>query len=410
MNDGVDDGDESEENLLSSFTGREGTIYLIDIAIFENVEQFRLCLDCIEADLLKNILTNARDLVSVVFYNTQSNPPPSVELTEGGDTGTVVPPNCAIFIPLKPLSKDLIQYFKSFRQSDDFFNFNEVYGSSNGSCFAEALWLCSRLIIRCNYRLFDSKIILFTNNELPHMPGTREQQQAFVRAKDLLENKISIELVPLVDEFDLEPFYKEFLSTVEGIELDQFRCDNPIDQRYKLLNRHHRTNDRKSCLRHINFELTDDISMSCDIYSFTRNARKPNAIKMFRENKEVVLAKRSYVVDERSPENPTEVVPRKVLTSQLFKSQLICGKEILISPEEMIAMKTIQSTGMRLLGFKSLQELKPRWMIKHCLFLYPNERKINGSTTLFRALWEKCLEKQKYALCTITLRRFTPPK
>lgn len=398
----VEDGEEDTLNSYNSFTGRGSVIYLIDAHI-DNDDQFRLCLDCIEADLLKNILINPRDLVSVVFYNTHKNPPPSTQLTEGEDTNTVVPPNCAIFIPLKPLSKDLIQYFKNFHESDDFFNFRGLYGSSNGSYFSEALWLCSRLIMRCNYRLFDSKIILFTNNELPHSVG--EQQQAFIRARDLYDNQISVDLVPLVDEFDLDPFFKEFLSAVEGTEPEEFRCDLPIDQRFKLINRLHRRNYRKSCLRHINFEFVNDVSMSCDIFSLTRNAKKPNSVKILRENKEVVLAKRSYFVYEENSENPV-----KVLTSQLCKSQEICGKPILFSPEEIIAMKTIQAPGLRLLGFKPLNRLKQRWMIKHSWFLYPNEKRIGGSTILFRALWEKCLEKQKYALCTIILRRCTPPK
>lgn len=262
---------------MTAFTGREGTIYLIDAGkyanapdknIVENEEQFRLCLECIEADLLKSILIHPRDLVSVVFYNTLHNPPPSTTLTEGEDM-SLVQNNCAIFIPLKPLSKDLIQYFKNFRESDDFFGFVQKYGSSNESTFCDALWLCSRLNIRCNYKLMNSKILLFTNNELPHLNGTQEQQKAFVLAKDLFENDINVELVPMVDEFDVEPFYKEFLSAVLGIEQDQFRCHGPVDQRFQLLNRLYRANYRKSCLRHVNFELADSVAMACDIYRYT---------------------------------------------------------------------------------------------------------------------------------------------
>lgn len=427
-NDDVIDGD--EENVAPKFTGREGTIYLIDATIFGDVEQFRECLDCIEADLLKNILINARDLVSVVFFNTLHSPPASTKLTQGVEDTTVIPANCAVFIPLKPLSKDLIQYFKSFRESSDLFDFATTYGISNGSCFSEALWLCSRLIIRSNYKLNHSKIILFTNNVLPHMPGTQEQQQAFVRAKDLCDNNIVVDLVPMVDDFDFEPFYKEFICTVEDIEPEQFRCEKPVDQRFKLLHRMYRPNYQKSCVRHINFELAEGVAMSCDVHSFTRTAKKPNAVRMNRENREVVVGKRAnFIVEPNSHnenrdrhgdedgigdgvrdgnENVTEL--RKVMPSQLFKSQNIGGKEILFSADEVVAMKSIQSTGFRLLGFKPLNQLKQRWMVKHCQFLYPNEKKIHGSTTLFRALWQKCWEKQKYALCTVTMRRNAAPE
>lgn len=45
-------------------TGREGTIYLVDANLFADVEQFRLCLQCIQASMLNKVLTNHRDLVS----------------------------------------------------------------------------------------------------------------------------------------------------------------------------------------------------------------------------------------------------------------------------------------------------------------------------------------------------------
>lgn len=413
-NDGIEDGDDVDENLLTTFNGREGTIYLIDVGKYGNQpensiitdnEQFMLCLDCIEADMLKSILINPKDLVSVVFYNTQFSPPASNLFVEDEAINTVTPSNCAVLIPLRPLNKDLIQYFKSFKESNDFFEFEHTFGSSDESCFSEALWLCSRLFIQSNYKLSASKILLFTNNELPHPNGTQEQQQAFIRAKDLCENNVSVELVPMVDEFNIEPFFKEFLCAVDEIDDDQLHLMCPKDQRYQLLNRIYRANFRKACLRHLNFEIADGISMSCDVFSFTRSAKKPNTIKMFRSNNEIVIGKRSYVVN-----NPETDDDRKILPGELFKSQTICGKEIVFNPMEVIAMKSMQNPGIRLLGFKPLDQLENRWMIKHCLFLYPNEKKAIGSTTLFRAIWEKCLEKQMFALCALTMTRISSPK
>lgn len=378
--------------------------------IFENKDHFLTCLDCIEADLLKGIMINARDLVSVVFYNTLNSPAPDHRFAEDSGVSTVVPTNCAVLIPLKPLSKDLIQYFKSFKDSEDFFDFDRKYGSSDESCFHEALWLCSRMMSQSNYKLGTSKVILFTNNELPHPDKTNEQTQAISRAGDLLQNNIYVELVPMVDDFDTNPFFKEFLCAVEGIGNDKFTFYCPKDQRYRLQNRVYRANYKNSCLRHLNFELADGVAMACDIFSFTRTAKKPNAVKMFRSNNEMVIAKRCHVVEEKNPEDEDKMVHRKVLPGELYKSQTICSKEIVFSPAEVINMKSLQNPGLRLLGFKSLDQLRPRWMIKHCLFLYPNEKKTIGSTTLFRALWEKCLEKEKFALCTLTMRRVATPK
>lgn len=374
-----------------------------------------MCLDCIEADLLKNILVNPKNLVSVVFYNTLHSPKPSATFIDDECVNTLVPANCALFIPLKPISKQLIQYFKNFKDSEDLFDFDGKYGSSDGSCFSEALWLCSRLIIQSNYKLATSDIILCTNNELPHPNTSKEQQQAIARAKDLRENNVMVYILPMLDVFDFEPFYNEFISEVQGWEED-LKTQKPEDLRYRILNRAHRAHHWK-CLRHLNFELTEGVAMACDIYSLTRNAKKPGTVKMFRSNNEVVVGKQSYyvegqnqIVDEQNPDEDVEMEQRKILPGELFKSQIVCGEEVKFGPDEIIKMKSIQSTGLRLLGFKPLNELQPRWMLKHCLFMYPNEKVITGSTVLFRTLWEKCMEKQKYALCTLTMRRATLPK
>lgn len=424
-NDGIEDADEND--VFERLSGRQGIIYLIDAgkytndpekSIVQNDKQFRECLDCIEADLLKNISVNPKNLVSVVFYNTLHSPKPDAAFVDDEGVNTLVPANCALFIPMKPISKELIQYFKNFKYSDDLFDFHGKFGSSDGSCFSEALWLCSRLIIQSNYKLVQSEIVLCTNNELPHPNTSKEQQQAIARAKDLRENNIGIYMLPMVDEFDFQPFYNEFICEVFGDEDDYQRIQKPTDQRYRLMNRVQRAYYQKSCLRHLNFELTEGVAMACDIYSLSRNAKKPGTVKMFRSNNEVVVGKRSYYVegqnqtvdDNEGMDEEVEVVQRKVLPGELFKSQTVCGEEIQFGPDEIIKMKSIQSPGLRLLGFKPLDELQPRWMLKHCLFMYPNEKKITGSTVLFRTLWEKCMEKQKYALCTLTMRRATLPK
>lgn len=42
---------------------------------------------------------------------------------------------------LSTMSKDTIAYMKHFKESDDFFDFKNRYGSATSENFAEALWL-----------------------------------------------------------------------------------------------------------------------------------------------------------------------------------------------------------------------------------------------------------------------------
>lgn len=326
----------------------------------------------------------------------------------------MVPANCAAFIPLAQINKDLIEYFKDFRESETFFDFNEKYGVSTRSSFCDALWLCSRLIIRSNYKLMYSTIYIFTNNEQPHMPGTTELQQTFVRGKDLVDNNISVELVPMVEEFNMEPFYKEFLCCVLELEPEQFRYKTPKEQQMELLNRLFRRNYRRGCLRHMLWDLGNGLNISCDIFSFTRAASKPTAIHMMRSTNEIIVSKRCCVIEEPVPdtehdENP-QFTEKRVKPDELLKYQSIAGKDIMFRPNELKAMRHLMDPGLRLLGFKPITELKPHWMVKQSYFLYPSESKMKGSTKLFRVLWQRCLAKQVYALCVLVMQQNTSPR
>lgn len=325
----------------------------------------------------------------------------------------MVPANCAVFIPLVEINKDLIQYLKDFRDSETLFNFNKMYGVSTRSSFCDALWLCSRLIIRSNYKLMGSTIFLFTNNEQPHMPGTTELQQTFVRGKDLVDNDINVELVPMVEEFNMEPFYKEFLCCVLELEPEQFRYRTPKEQQMALINRLFLRNYRRGCLRHMQMDLGNGMNISCDIFSFTRAANKPTAIHMLRNTNEIIVAKRFHVIEETVPGTEHDENPQfteKGVPVGLLKYQSIAGKDVIFRPTEVMAMRQLMDPGLRLLGFKPITELKAHSMVKQSYFLYPSEGKIKGSTKLFRVLWERCLAKQVYALCVLVMQQNTSPR
>lgn len=439
----MDDDDVSEELYSPNHGGREATIYLIDAqSISTDEHQFRGCLECIEQDMLKNIAENPKDLAAVVFYNTENCPAPK----DVAEDDEVLPtaPRCAIFMSLKPLSKQSVAYFKNFKSSEDFFDFQKTYGTNPNGKFADALWLCSRLFMRCSYKPSAKTIILFTNNEQPHMPGSTDLQETMRSAKDLMETDTAVWLVPMNNEFDSELFYKEFLCRVADEELDAFRPVEPESRRDMLLNRITRKNYRKKCLRHINLVLGEGLEISCDLHSFIKLTKKPSAIKMLRDTNDVLIAKRSYEVPNSDPmsETPIQVnadaetpqmgsasqvgsarqidpagmapprmdTGRKLLPGELFKYQEIGGQEVAFSAEELTTLKTLVPPGLRLLGFKPIETLPPRCFVKCCVFLSPSDDVIKGSTKLFRALWEKCLEKGVYALCTLTYRRKVAPR
>lgn len=315
-------------------------------------------------------------------------------------------------MPMNPLSKSHIQYFKSFKNSNDYFDFKNKYGSAPAttSSFSEALWLCSRMFMSCGYKLNFSNIVLFTDNALPHGPTEPEFQQSFVRANDLQKTNVNVLLVPLVDDFDMEPFFKEFICTVTDVDSDAFRHESPKEQRATMKNRVYQKFYRTMCQRYLSVSLADGLEFACGIYTFTRNTKIPSSVKILAETNDVVVDKRSYMGEVYNEETNDMEFTQKLLPGELFKCNDIGGKEVIFSAEEVTSMRALVPPGMRVLGFKPLSVLPERCFIKKLAFLYPAEDRIKGSAKLFRALWEKCLEKEKYILCVLTYRRKVPPR
>lgn len=419
--------------------GYKATIYVIDANLTkfdDEKEAFKQCLDCIEADMLKSILESPKDLAAILFYNTEKSTLPKrtdIDLSSFSQSE-----NCSIFLPLAKLCKDSILHLKNFIQSDDYFDFENEYGTSDKNSFVEILWMCSKMLSLCRRKLSSTNILVFTNDEQPYTPGSTELQQTYIRAKDLCEINAEISIVPCVDVFDYDLFFKEFLCIANDTDIESFRAISPIEQRRALLSRFFQRNSGRTCNRHLLLKVTKDIGISCDVHSFIQKAWKPKTVQIHRDTNEVVVSKRGYFVKPqndvyagigdddadindddddgfnrsrtiRSVNNNPDNEPTRVLPGEYIMYQEICGKAIAFEPDELKKLKLMLRPGINLLGFKPIETLKPRFFIKHCQFLYPNDKWIDGSTKLFRALWEKCLEKRKYALCTLILRRADAP-
>ena len=64
----------------------------------------------------------------------------------------------------------------------------------------------------------------------------------------------------------------------------------------------------------------------------------------------------------------------------------------------MSKIKTLDSPGIKLLGFKSINSIKPYYNIRESYFIYPNENISNGSGQLCDALIKQMSNKNKCAI------------
>ncbi|XP_053657826.1 X-ray repair cross-complementing protein 6 [Anopheles marshallii] len=405
--------DDEDDEYEEAFAGRAGVILAVDCAgyMFEqegdSETRFIEVLHIIEATMRNKVVANETDLVGVVFYNTKNNPAPESE--DEVQPGLVAPRQCAIYIPLGSTSAEMIRKVRGMRESSDLCGFDTKYGHSEGTSLSNVLWLCSRIFSHCGYKLCQSTIILFTSNDTPHDSSSNEYQQALVKARDLQQKDIFVDLVPMSSKFNCDKFYKEFLCTVLAEDMNDFEPPVYEASKARLLHRLFVKSYKKRSMAHLKWHLSDDVALGVNVYTLRRSPRYPKKVRLLRSTNEVIVSKRVHMTSTISEDGEQETT-KIILPGEQRKSITIGGEKVSFKPDEVTHMKQLLPPGIRLLGFKPASAIDPTNQIRSSLFLYPNEGYINGSTTLFRALYEKCLEKNQVAFCMLTMRRKQPSK
>lgn len=409
------DGDEGEEGQEQYSTGgRDGLIFVIDANedMFDEHESkpalFRKCLECIESTMMNMIISSERDNLAILFYNTKNCPKPRNETEEEKTKWFSNFKNCAVFISMRTISKELIQQVRNLKESDDLEDFSTVYGHSTQPVnMSEVLWVCSKLITTCDYNMQTSTIILFTNRDQPHPKNSTEFLQAFKRAKDLSKFSLAFDVIPMSQDFVHDHFYKDLVSTITQDDPESYVAYSMTQAVENLMLRKFRKDYRKKCNRHLKMSIGDGILFGVALYNLTGKVKLPKRLKLFRESNEVLVSKRSYIIGAYDEELNEYNYSRaeKLMPSQIRKSQQLGGEKITFTADEVSSMKQLMEPGIRLLGFKPKSKISLHQYLTSADFLFYDESLITGSATLFRGLWEKCLAKDKVAICAMASRR-----
>ena len=67
----------------------------------------------------------------------------------------------------------------------------------------------------------------------------------------------------------------------------------------------------------------------------------------------------------------------------------------------MRAIKKFDKVGMTLMGFKPRSYLKPYHNVKHSMFVYPDEKKVVGSSQCADALIKEMIRKERIAIVRV---------
>ncbi|GFO03782.1 ATP-dependent DNA helicase 2 subunit 1, partial [Plakobranchus ocellatus] len=281
--------------------------------------------------------------------------------------------------------------------------FSKEFGHSPTFSLSDALWTCMNMFSKAegSQKLGSKRVMLFTNNDNPHAASATMRQQAEAKASDLNNNGIDLELMHLQNPgevFDINKFYKAllFMDDDEITELP-----DPAERMEELLQRVRSKDHKKRALRRIPFSLGESLSFSVGVYTLVRSCPKPSAVKLTkRENAELKSNSKVY-----HPDTGDLLMPQDLKKAQTYGNRKICFEN-----DEVAELKRFDPTGLYLMGFKPRSCLKKYHHVKPAQFLYPDENKISGSTTLFTAFLKKCLDRDVTPICKYIPGRNFPPK
>lgn len=275
--------------------------------------------------------------------------------------------------------------------------FQKTFGGHSSCNWEEAFWLVGTIFNNFDKKFGEKTLFTLTDTDQPFDSGdatkSRRIQQKW---KDLTDNDIRVQLLPLSADFDGEKFWNQCAEN--QVSFSKESADQLLEE---LLLNIRRKEYKKRATANIPFCLGGDVEFSVGIFTTIAPARVPSAVHLEREKNEEVATKTSYFNEETG---------EKLLPSDMTKFQTYGGKRIALDFDEVEQLRRLQPAGMTLLGFKPISSLKPEYHYRTSQFIYPDEKSVKGSTRVFRALLDRCLKIQVTPICRIVPRRNMPPR
>jgi len=289
------------------------------------------------------------------------------------------------------------------------------------------LLFCANQIFTTKAPNFSSRrLFLVTDNDNPHANSRDARNSAAVRAKDLYDLGVTIELFPISHPdrdppyiFDRRKFYNDIVySTVPSdpdapVPLNQdvapassSTTPDGITLLQSLLSSiASRAAPRRAQFSNLPFEIGPRLRISVKGYIILIRQQPKRTSYIYLppdgENPQIAIDSGTLVADDTA---------RTVEKSEVRRAYKFGGETVTFSLEEMARIKDFGDPVLRIIGFKPLDAL-PIWAsLKPSTFIYPSEEDYIGSTRTFSALHQKLLTARKFALAWSIPRRNASPR
>ena len=354
-------------------------------------------LNVTENFLKSKIISNQNDLFGIILFNTSKA---NNELNFEGVNVLfkIEAPNAFNIKKIKMMSQNCDPEINQEKYKQEL---NEIFPSIENNpnklnFLNNAMWIAQSLLKTYEKKNYKRRIFIFTDNDDP-ISNPQEKNICIQRAKDMNDSDISIELFPMNFDnrvFNLNNFYSQiipanYMDDIDGGSDNILSIEQCTDRLRELTKRIRQKEIKKRTLGKVPFYLTNNTKIYMNIYSCIKKSNKGRVFNVDAKTNKLLKIATSLICKDTG----SELYPEQVGTYHLYGN-----KKIPFTKEEMNKIKFLEEPGIKLMGFKSIERIKPYYNIRESYFIYPNEIYSNGASKLIDALIKQMLNKKKCAI------------
>ncbi|KAK2010880.1 Ku70 protein [Colletotrichum eremochloae] len=366
-------------------------------------------LKCAYHLMQQRIISNPRDMMGILFFGTEKS-----KFQEESARSGLGYPHCYLFTDLDIPAAEDVKALKTLVGADgeEGEDEDEVLVPTNEEVQMANVFFCANQIFTTKAANFGSRrLFIITDNDDPHAKNKDAKSAAAVRAKDLYDLGVVIELFPITREgnrFDLSKFYDDIIYRDQNAEdnLSEVRSSKSGDG-FSLLNSlisniNSKETPKRALFSNLPFEIAPGLRISVKGYNVIHRQTPARTSYIYLDNDKPQLA-----IGETT--RIAEDSARTVEKTEFKKAYKFGGEFVHFAPEEQKSLKNFGSPVIRIIGFKS-RSMLPFWAsVKKSTFIFPSEEDFVGSTRVFSALWQKLLKDKKIGIAWAITRSNASP-
>ncbi|KAL8903796.1 MAG: hypothetical protein Q9207_003688 [Kuettlingeria erythrocarpa] len=368
-------------------------------------------LKCAYALMQQRIISNPNDMMGVLLYGTEK----SKFTGEDESSDNPAYPHCYLLTDLDIPAAEDVKALKTLVEDEDEFE-RTVIPCKEKVSMANVLFCANQIFTTKAPNFSSRRLFIVTNDDDPHANEKSAKSSAAVRAKDLYDLGVLIELFPITKpghEFDRRKFYDDIvynqLSTdpeapapLPGAIKASSTGDGLSLLASLLSNINSRAVSKRALFSNLPLEIGPNFKVSVKGYIIFKRqeAKRSCYVWLNGEKAQIATGVTTKVAEDTA---------RTIQPVEIKKAYKFGGEQIPFTPEEISSLRNFGEPVIRIIGFKPMTML-PIWAnLRPATFIYPSEEDYVGSTRVFAALHQKLLSSEKIGIAWYIARTNAAP-